>query len=165
MEVLRILLLALALVAVVFVPVLIALAIGIDGVVDRLTGGRRRQRQERRLVARLDEAADAEAIAGRIDLEAFDRTDRRPLEQIAADLRCLRRDRVGGSRSVLWHSEVLDAYDHRLSLACRALGISEHLAELTGLDRQIERVRIEAELDAAGLRLPVNRPEQPERNR
>ncbi|GIJ08184.1 hypothetical protein ACFFMR_30435 [Micromonospora andamanensis] len=166
MEVLRLLLLAVALAAVVFVPVLIALIICTDEVIDRLAcryGEWRQRRRERRLVAQLDEAADAGAVADRIDLDALDRMDRRPLEQIAADLRCLRRDRAGGSRTVVWHSDVLDAYDDRLRLACRALGITEHLAELTGIDRQIERVRVEAELDTAGLRLPPARPEQPER--
>ncbi|MFI7552266.1 hypothetical protein ACIBQ2_21250 [Micromonospora sediminimaris] len=166
MEVLRIVLLAVALAAVVFVPVLIALVICTDELVDRLTcryGEWRQRRRDRCLVARLNEAADAVAVADRVDLDALDRSERRPLEQIAADLRCLRRDRAGGSRPVVWHRDVLHAYDDRLRLACHALGITEHLAELSGLDRQIERVRVEAELDAAGLRLPAARPEQPER--
>ncbi|GIJ23497.1 hypothetical protein [Micromonospora lutea] len=168
MEVLRLLLLAVALAAVVLVPVLITLVICTDEIVDRMTGGygeRRQRRRERRLIARLNEAADAVAVAEQIDLDALDRVDRRPLEQIAADLRFLRRGRAGGTRPAVWHNGVLDAYDDRLRLACRALGVSEHLAEVTGLDRQIERVRVEAELDAAGLRLPAARPEQPERNR
>ncbi|WFE45240.1 hypothetical protein [Verrucosispora sp. WMMD1129] len=167
MEVLRIVLLAVALAAVVFVPVLIALAVCTDEIVDRLTcrySEWRQRRRDRCLVARLNEAADAGAVADRVDLDALDRAERRPLEQIAADLRCLRRDRAGGSRPVVWHRDVLHAYDDRLRLACQALGITEHLAELSGLDRQLERVRVEAELDAAGLRLPAARPEQPERN-
>ncbi|MDG4795792.1 hypothetical protein [Micromonospora sp. WMMD1082] len=168
MEVLRLLLLAVALAAVVFLPVLIALVVCTDEIVDRLTCGYsewRERRRERRLIARLDEAVDADAVAGRVDLGALDRVDRRPLEQIAADLRCLRRERADGTRrAVVWHSSVLDAYDDRLRLACRALGITEHLAELAGVDRQIERIRVEAELDAAGLRLPASRPGQHERH-
>ncbi|TCB99573.1 hypothetical protein E0H26_03165 [Micromonospora zingiberis] len=165
MEVLRVLLLSLALAAVVFVPVLIALVICADEVLDRFACGYaewRKRRRERHLINRLNQAADG--LADPDALDALDRPDRRPLEQLAADLRCLRRDRVGGA-AVVWHSSVLDAYDDRLRLACRALGITEHLAELTGIDRQIERVRIEGELDAAGLRLPATRPGQHQRHR
>nr|WP_230417060.1 hypothetical protein [Micromonospora tarapacensis] len=161
-------LLALALAAVVFLPALIALVVCADEIADRLTCGYSGwwgRRRERRLIARLNQAIDADGVAGRVDLGAFDRADRRPLEQIAADLRCLRRERGGGiGPAVVWHSSVLDAYDDRLRLACRALGVTEHLAELTGVDRQIERVRVEAELDAAGLRLPATRPGQRERS-
>ncbi|GIJ76087.1 hypothetical protein SAMN05443287_106109 [Micromonospora phaseoli] len=168
MEVLRLLLLALALAAVVALPVLIALVVCADEVVDRLNCGYtewRERRRARRLIARLNQAVDADQVATRIALDALDRVDRRPLEQIAADLRCLRRERAGGAGpAVVWHSSVLDAYDGRLRLACRALGITEHLGELTGLDRQIERVRVEAELDAAGLRLRAARPGQHERH-
>lgn len=167
MEVLRLLLLAVALAAVVFVPVLIAVAISTDAIADRITCGFaewRKRRGERRLLGQLNQAVDAVGTVSRIDLDALDRADRRPLEEIAADLRCLRRERAGGIRPAVWHGSVLDAYDHRLRLACRALGVPEHLAELTGVDRQIERVRVEAELDAAGLRLPAARPGQYERH-
>ncbi|MEV6694473.1 hypothetical protein AB0M35_23660 [Micromonospora sp. NPDC051196] len=166
MEVLRLLLLALALVAVVCVPVLVALVICADEVLDRFTCGFAEWRErwrERRLITRLNQAVTADELADPDTLDALDRPDRRPLEQLAADLRCLRRDRVGGA-AVVWHSSVLDAYDDRLRLACRALGITEHLAELAGIDRQIERVRIEGELDAAGLRLPATRPGQHQRH-
>ncbi|GGM33508.1 hypothetical protein GCM10011608_17520 [Micromonospora sonchi] len=158
------LLLALALAAVVLLPVLIALLLCADEVIDRFTCGYAHWR-ERRLISRLNRAVDADKIAGRVDLAALDRADRRPLERIAADLRCLRRDRIGGTGpAAVWHSGVLDAYDDRLRLACRALGITEYLAELAGVDRQLERVRVEGELDAAGLRLPANRPGQHERH-
>ncbi|RIV37028.1 hypothetical protein [Micromonospora radicis] len=167
MEILRLLLLALALAAVVSLPVLIALVVCADEVLDRFTCGYaewRARRRERRLIARLNRSVVADGLAKPGDLEALDRPDRRPLEQLAADLRCLRRERVGGTGpAVVWHSSVLDAYDERLRLACRALGITEHLTELTGIDRQLERVRIEGELDAAGLRLPATRPGQRER--
>ena len=45
------------------------------------------------------------------------------------------------------------AYDDRLSLACLELEIPQHLRELTGVDLEIERVRVEGELEAAGLGL------------
>ncbi|MGC5032904.1 hypothetical protein [Micromonospora sp. DT229] len=162
MEVLRLLLLSLALIAVVFVPVLIALVVCTDEVLARFTCGFdewRTRRRERRLIRQLDQAVTAGGEA----LDALDSPDRRPLEQLAADLRCLRRNRLGGA-AVVWHSSVLDAYDDRLRRACRALGITEHLVELTGIDRQLERVRIEGELDAAGLRLPAARPGQHQRH-
>ncbi|GAA0381472.1 hypothetical protein GCM10009541_25020 [Micromonospora gifhornensis] len=166
MEFLRLLLLSLALAAVVCVPALIALVVCADEVLDRVTcrfAEWRERGRERRLITRLNQAVAVEDLADPDVLGALDRPDRRPLEQLAADLRCLRRDRVGGA-AVVWHSSVLDAYDDRLRLACRALGIPEHLAELTGIDQQIERVRIEGELDAAGLRLPATRPGQHQRH-
>lgn len=77
-----------------------------------------------------------------------------PFERIAADLRRLTSDRLGiGQRNELWHSAVERAYDVKLREACHALGIAEHLADLEGLDREIERLRIEGELIAAGVRL------------
>ena len=38
-------------------------------------------------------------------------------------------------------------------MACQELEIQEHLGELTGVDREIERLRVEGLLLAAGLRL------------
>ena len=77
-----------------------------------------------------------------------------PIEQIAADLRRLGRQRIGvATRSPVWFAAVQRAYDDRLSLACLELEISEHLRELTGVDLEIERVRVEGELEAAGLGL------------
>lgn len=77
-----------------------------------------------------------------------------PFERIAADLRRLGSDRLGiGQRNELWHTAVERAYDVKLREACHALGIGEHLDELAGIDREIERLRIEGELIAAGVRL------------
>ena len=73
---------------------------------------------------------------------------------MAADLRRLRRQRAGiAQRSPVWRAAIEDAYDDRLAVACQCLGIAEHLAGLTGVDREIERVRLEGELEAAGLAL------------
>jgi hypothetical protein len=44
-------------------------------------------------------------------------------------------------------------YDEALAAACRCLNISEHLADVSGLDLEIERLRVEGALAAAGLRL------------
>jgi hypothetical protein len=77
-----------------------------------------------------------------------------PFERIAADLRRLGSDRLGiGQRNELWHSAVERAYDVKLREACHALGIGEHLDDVNGMDREIERLRIEGELIAAGVRL------------
>ena len=42
-----------------------------------------------------------------------------------------------------WLAAVIAAYDERLRLACRRLGLVEHLQPLAGIDRDIERVRVE----------------------
>jgi hypothetical protein len=77
------------------------------------------------------------------------------IEQIAYDLRRLdRQRRCGPTRhSEKWLAAVQRAYDDRLSLACRCLGLTEHLAILHGMDRDLERLRVEHELQAAGLAL------------
>lgn len=75
-----------------------------------------------------------------------------PIEQVAADLRRLSRQRLGiATRSPVWFTAVQRAYDDRLHVACAQLGIEEHLAELSGLDLDVERVRVEGLLEAAGL--------------
>jgi hypothetical protein len=77
-----------------------------------------------------------------------------PIEQIAADLRRLGQQRIGvATRSPVWFAAVQRAYDDRLGLACRELEIIEHLRELSGMDLEIERVRIEGELQTAGFAL------------
>jgi hypothetical protein len=75
------------------------------------------------------------------------------IEQIAAELRRLDRQRRGGPtrESEAWSAAVACAYDSWLRLACRRLDVDEHLAELCGTDRDIERVRVAGALEAAGL--------------
>ncbi|MEV6306145.1 hypothetical protein AB0M02_42505 [Actinoplanes sp. NPDC051861] len=109
---------------------------------------------------------------GRAELRALDSTlraldleprlaelDDPAIEQIAYDLRRLDRLRRSGltRSSQVWLAAVLTAYDIRLQLACRQLGVTEHLQPLDGVDREIERVRVEGQLEAAGLTL--RRPE------
>jgi hypothetical protein len=161
-EVGRGVLLVLAFVGVASLPALIALVFCADEIIDRVACGYaewRDRRRERRTIARLDRAVEADALTRDIDLTDFDRPDRRPLEQLAADLRRLRgQGAVGHGRQPVWHGTVLRAYDDRLRLACRALGITEHLTELEGVDLELERVRVEGLLHAAGLTLPAARP-------
>ena len=77
-----------------------------------------------------------------------------PIEQVASDLRRLSRQRVGiATRSPVWFTAVQRAYDERLLLACRQLDIDEHLEGLTGVDLELERVRLEGTLELAGFAL------------
>jgi hypothetical protein len=75
-----------------------------------------------------------------------------PIEQVAADLRRLSRQREGvATRSPVWFTAVQRAHDDRLRVACGQLGIEQHLGELSGIDLDLERARLEGELQAAGL--------------
>lgn len=75
-----------------------------------------------------------------------------PIQQVAADLRRLNRQRTGvATRSPVWFTAIQRAYDDRLRQASLQLGIEQHLAELAGIDLEIERVRIEGLLEANGL--------------
>ena len=75
------------------------------------------------------------------------------IEQVIAELRRLSRARQRGlvSESGLWGVAVERAYDRWLQLACHYVSVSHYLFKLTDMDRELERVRIEAELTAAGL--------------
>lgn len=81
---------------------------------------------------------------------------RPPVERIAADLRRLsglRRSLPRGS-SRARQQGVLRAYDEVLATACRALDVRSSLDELRpGFERDVERLRIEEALRAAGLAL------------
>jgi hypothetical protein len=141
--------LALALVALVILPCAVALVICADGAASRL---RRRlhDRRERRTLRRLDRMLGRQSIP----IAALDERQQPSIQQIAADLRRLDRQRLGiATRSEVWHAAVQLAYDDRLRLASRCLGVCEHLDQLDGVDLEIERVRVEGELEAAGLTL------------
>jgi hypothetical protein len=76
-----------------------------------------------------------------------------PVEQIAAELRRLNHQRNHGlsTESEKWSAAVATAYDAWLLAACRRLNITEHLTVLAGIDRDIERLRLEGQLETAGL--------------
>ena len=75
-----------------------------------------------------------------------------PIQQVAADLRRLNRQRLSiAMRSRVWFQAVQHAYDDRLGVACQQLGIEQHLDELTGMDLDLERIRVEGLLEVAGL--------------
>jgi hypothetical protein len=108
--------------------------------------------QERWTLLRLERALAREPADLRFVLDALGRPDRPPIERIASDLRRLGRHRLGlANQNPVWHEAVRRAYDDQLRLACGCLGIQHHLTELDGLDLEIERVRVEGELRAAGL--------------
>jgi hypothetical protein len=75
------------------------------------------------------------------------------IEQIAFDLRRLdHQRRTGpGMNSEVYLAAVMIAYDTRLCLACRCLGITEYLEKLEGVELDFERLRVEGLLEAAGL--------------
>lgn len=116
-------------------------------------------RRSRRRVDRGPRGRDDRASLRRLDrgMRSWDQARLAALkppsiEEIASELRRLDRQR----RNPAFHSEVLLAatmrsYDARLRLACRCLAIKEYLEPLTGIERDIERARMEYELTVAGL--------------
>ncbi len=76
-----------------------------------------------------------------------------PLERLAADLRRLREVvRADAHRSAAQQLGNRLAYDHILMQACSMLEIEHELGEETnGMERDIERLRVEAELERAGV--------------
>jgi hypothetical protein len=109
----------------------------------------RGNRADRQALRRVDRTINQPPAVDRLTIE------RRlpPVEQIAAELRRLDRQRRHGlsNESEKWSAAVASAYDAWLLAACRRLNISEHLSSLAGIDRDIERVRVEGQLQTAGL--------------
>lgn len=151
--------LPLAILAVVCLPAVVAALICADELIDRFVcwiADRRETARLRRAINRLDRTFEVDSLNREVDLTEFDRVDHPAFERIAADLRRLGGQRLGvAGRSRLWQNAVLEAYDDRLRLASRCLGVAEHLGDLDGVDLEIERVRVEGELQAAGLILPA----------
>jgi hypothetical protein len=141
-----------ALVTLLLLPCFVAMAVRIDDLVEgvhRPFAGWR----ERRSLGRLDRALDQPEVQPAA-LAALDEPGRTTIGEIAVDLRRLGRQRLGvATRSPVWHGAVQRAYDEKLRLACEALEVEEHLGELVGVDLEIERVRVEGELQGAGLML------------
>jgi len=152
------LVLPLALLALLCLPCLVAMLICADDLIDRAAyrlAERRESRKRRRLIVRLERA-----LPGRRSRPAEPEPgpDHPAIEEIAADLRRLGRQRLGvAASSSVWHAAVMRAYDERLRMACRCLEVPEHLAELEGIDLEIERIRVEGELIGAGLVLGAAR--------
>jgi hypothetical protein len=151
--VLHIVVLAATLVALLCLPCIVAVIICADDLIDRAAWTRGRRREDRAL-RRLDRSL-ANTDVAQVPAPRTETVVGPTIEQIAADLRRLDRQRHGGiaTESTAWLAAVLRAYDERLRLASRCLGVAEHLEMLEGIDREIERVRVEGKLQAAGLAL------------
>jgi hypothetical protein len=111
---------------------------------------RRRPVEETQALRELDRALQHRDVGPVLDDAPAEQID-----DIARELRRLHRQRRGGPacESERWLAAVLEAYDDRLCRACRCVGVPEHLEPLEGLDREIERVRVEGALQAAGVAL------------
>jgi|SRR4051812_31282860 len=80
-----------------------------------------------------------------------------PIERVAADLRRVHRllvDYPSGTPAAR-RLGTRQAYDELLTQACRQVGVPHRLAELPeGMDREIERLRVEESLRERGLAVP-----------
>jgi hypothetical protein len=89
----------------------------------------------------------------RSNLEALRHPGGRPLEQLVVDLRRLRSTVANDEhRSAARQFGDRLAYDHVLAQLCNMLGVEHRLDEtLAGHERDIERFRMEAELERVGV--------------
>jgi hypothetical protein len=139
-----------ALLTLLTLPCVLVLVVSANGAAVRRRAVLRRTRADRRALSRLDRKIHQPPCLQSI---AESRHRLPAIEQIAAELRRLDRQRRGGPtrESEAWSAAVADAYDRWLLFACRSLEVPEQLAALDGDDRDIERVRVEGALEAAGL--------------
>ncbi|MGH8875987.1 MAG: hypothetical protein ACRD0P_01370 [Stackebrandtia sp.] len=76
----------------------------------------------------------------------------RPIEDTAARLRVLAAELAAIPRdAAARRAELTDRYDAVLREACATMDIPQYLSRLTGDDADVERLRVEGELEAAGL--------------
>ncbi|GAA0523890.1 hypothetical protein GCM10010172_00330 [Paractinoplanes ferrugineus] len=162
MAIVHIAVLTAALLTLLCLPCVVAAVVCADVLAERpwTRDGRRRIRALRRLdraLCRLDPTlcTDDPTLCTDDPTQSPARLDRPSIEQLAFDLRRLARQRHSGptQHSEKWLAAVQRAYDDRLRLACQCLGLDEHLDPLQGMDRDLERLRMEHVLQAAGLAL------------
>ncbi|MEV0645103.1 hypothetical protein AB0I28_07555 [Phytomonospora sp. NPDC050363] len=113
------------------------------------------------LVVNADEMTER-AEAAKRKLPKMRPTPQPPIEETAAELRRLSTAlaRAGaGARS----TGLREARDRALRQASAALGIDEHLDGLEGIDLEIERVRVTGALQLAGLHIDETRREPQDR--
>ncbi|MFI5586799.1 hypothetical protein ACIA5G_17275 [Amycolatopsis sp. NPDC051758] len=80
-----------------------------------------------------------------------------PIERVAADLRRVHRLLAGypSGTPAARRFGTRQAYDELLTQACRQIGVLHRLEELPeGMDREIERLRVEQSLRERGLAVP-----------
>ncbi len=88
----------------------------------------------------------------REDLERLRHPPGRPLEQLVADLQRLRTTVDNDKhRSVTRQMGNQLAYDQVLIQLCNMVGVEQKLAKLSGHEKNVERLRAEAELELAGI--------------
>jgi hypothetical protein len=90
--------------------------------------------------------------AHREDLERLRHPPGRPLEQLVEDLRRLRTT-VDNDHHRSATRQLGDqlAYEQVLVQLCRMVGVEQRLSQLTGHEKDVERLRAEAELERAGI--------------
>jgi hypothetical protein len=79
------------------------------------------------------------------------------IEQVSADLRRVRRALAAfeSGTPAIRRRGAREAYDALLVQACRAVGVEHRLHHLPeGMDRELERLRVEESLRSAGLAIP-----------
>jgi hypothetical protein len=110
------------------------------------------------LSGRWDEYLGRRRLSGPGDTgEAAPHLRGRPIEQLAADLRRLRLAVATDQRRSATHQLANRvAYDQLLMQACQMLNVPHQLTNNTaGPQRDIERIRVEAELERAGIVLSL----------
>ncbi|HEY0536163.1 MAG TPA: hypothetical protein VGD29_31645 [Actinoplanes sp.] len=139
-----------AVVALLALPCAVIALRGADEAALRRREWSRRPLEETQALRALDRA-----MQQRDDIPVLDDAPAQAIDEIARELRRLDRQRRGGPtlESERWREAVLQAYDEGLCRACRCMGVQEHLEPLEGMDREIERVRVEGALQAAGVAL------------
>ena len=144
-----------ALLAVLGLPCAVAVAVRADRSVLR-RAWLRRARHDRPALRGLDRSLRAGSASPRAP------RGEPTLQQVQAELRRLAAQRHGGPTggSEKWTEAVDRAYDRWLQLACRHLAVTAHLpVPGDALDQDLERLRVEAKLADAGLRIrPDRRP-------
>ena len=101
----------------------------------------------------------AESTEHRRNVKALAKLQGVPIERLAADLRRLRGVlATDAHRSAAHQMGNRLAYDRVLMQTCEMLNISHDLEQnSTGIDRDIERLRVEAELERAGVVISTRR--------
>lgn len=134
------------------VSIIVLVPIGFVVAYDALAG--RWDKQIHGVRSRLSEGAER-----RRNLRALRRHQGAPLERLVADLRRLRvAVTTDEHRSAAHQLGNRLAYDRVLMEICAMLDLEHELdTELAGLDRDIERLRVEADLERAGVVLTDRR--------
>lgn len=134
------------------VSIIVLVPIGLVVAYDALAG--RISKPIQGIQSRVNQRAER-----RRNLRALRRQQGASLERLATDLRRLRLAvSTDEHRSAAHQLGNRMAYDRILTQLCEMLGIIHELdSELIGLDRDIERLRVEAELERAGVVLSDKR--------